>query len=58
MFLPELKSQQEHSSFHLAADRTLEVLAKQVREVMTRTVLIWSIGHGLASLWNDGVLDR
>src|SRR5258705_514923 len=25
--------------------------------VTTRTVLIWSIGHGLASLWNDGVLD-
>jgi hypothetical protein len=25
---------------------------------MTRTVLIWSIGHGLASLWNDGVLDH
>jgi hypothetical protein len=21
-------------------------------------VLIWSIGHGLASLWNDGVLDE
>jgi hypothetical protein len=21
-------------------------------------VLIWSIGHGLASLWNDGVLDH
>jgi AcrR family transcriptional regulator len=67
MFLPEIKSQQEHSSFHAAADRTLEVLAKQVRvaapqaspqEVMTRTVLIWSIGHGLASLWNDGVLDH
>ena len=67
MFLPEFKSQQEHPSFHLAADRTLEVLAKQVRqaapqasprEVMTRTVLIWSIGHGLASLWNDGVLDE
>jgi AcrR family transcriptional regulator len=67
MFLPEIKSQQEHPSFHAAADRTLEVLAKQVREgapqaapreVMTRTVLIWSIGHGLASLWNDGVLDR
>ena len=67
MFLPEIKSQQEHPSLHLAADRTLEVLAKQVRqaapqasprEVMTRTVLIWSIGHGLASLWNDGVLDH
>jgi AcrR family transcriptional regulator len=66
MFLPEIKSHQEHPSFHAAADRTLEVLAKQVREaapqaspreVMTRTVLIWSIGHGLASLWNDGVLD-
>jgi hypothetical protein len=28
------------------------------QEVMTRTVLIWSIGHGLASLWNDGVLDH
>jgi hypothetical protein len=25
---------------------------------MRRTVLIWSIGHGLASLWNDGVLDH
>jgi hypothetical protein len=21
-------------------------------------VLIWSTGHGLASLWNDGVLDH
>jgi AcrR family transcriptional regulator len=67
MFLPDIKSQKEHPSFHAAADRTLEVLAKQVREaapqaspreVMTRTVLIWSIGHGLASLWNDGVLDH
>ncbi len=67
MFLPEIKSHREHASFHAAADRTLEVLAKQVRaaapqasprEVMTRTVLIWSIGHGLASLWNDGVLDH
>jgi AcrR family transcriptional regulator len=66
MFLPDLKSQ-EHSSLHAAADRTLEVVANQVRmaapqasaqEVMTRTVLIWSIGHGLASLWNDGVLDE
>ena len=66
MFLPELKSHQEHLSFHEAADRTLEVLAKQVRlampqatpqQVMRRTVLIWSTGHGLASLWNDGVLD-
>jgi len=25
---------------------------------MLRTVLIWSTGHGLASLWNDGVLDH
>jgi AcrR family transcriptional regulator len=67
MFLPDIKSQEEHASFHAAADRTLEVLAQQVREaapqaspreVMTRTVLIWSIGHGLASLWNDGVLDH
>ena len=67
MFLPELKSHQEYRSFHAAADRTLEVLAKQVRlampqaspqEVMLRTVLIWSTGHGLASLWNDGVLDH
>ena len=67
MFLPEIKSHQEHPSFHAAADRTREVLAKQVREaapqatprqMMTRTVLIWSIGHGLASLWNDGVLDH
>jgi len=67
MFLPELKSHQEHRSFHAAADRTLEVLARQVQsampraspqEVMLRTVLIWSAGHGLASLWNDGVLDR
>ena len=67
MFLPEIKSHQEHPSFHVAAGRTLEVLAKQVREaapqaspreVKTRTVLIWSIGHGLASLWNDGVLDE
>jgi len=66
MFLPEIKSHLEHPSFHAAADRTLEVLAKQVREaapqaspteVMTRTVVIWSIGHGLAALWNDGVLD-
>jgi len=66
MFLPEIKSL-EHSSFHAAADRTLEVVAEQVRaaapqappqEVMTRTVLIWSIGHGLASLWNDGILDH
>ncbi len=66
MFLPEIKSA-EHSSLHAAADRTLEVVANQVRmaapqasaqEVMTRTVLIWSIGHGLASLWNDGVLDQ
>jgi AcrR family transcriptional regulator len=65
MFLPEIKSHQDHPSFHAAADRTLEVLANQVREaaphasareVMTRTVLIWSLGHGLASLWNDGVL--
>jgi len=67
MFLPEIKSRQDHPSFHAEADRTLEVLARQVREaapraspreVMTRTVLIWSIGHGLASLWNDGVLDH
>jgi AcrR family transcriptional regulator len=67
MFLPDIKSHRDHASFHAAADRTLEVLAKQVRaaapqasprEVMTRTVLIWSIGHGLASLWNDGVLDH
>jgi AcrR family transcriptional regulator len=67
MFLPEIKSQEEHASFHAAAERTLEVVAKQVRaaapqasaqEVMTRTVLIWSIGHGLASLWNDGVLGQ
>jgi AcrR family transcriptional regulator len=67
MFLPELKSQKEPSSFHTAADRTLQVVAKEVemaapqaspQEVMTRTVLIWSIGHGLASLWNDGVLDQ
>jgi AcrR family transcriptional regulator len=66
MFLPQLKSQEEHPSFHAAAERTLEVLAKQVRsampqgsdqEVMLRTMLIWSTGHGLASLWNDGVLD-
>jgi len=66
MFLPEIKSL-EHSSFHAAADRTLEVVARQVhavapqaspQEVMTRTVLIWSIGHGLASLWNDGILDQ
>jgi AcrR family transcriptional regulator len=66
MFLPDIKSHEEHASFHAAAERTLEVLAKQVRaaapqaspqEVMTRTALIWSIGHGLASLWNDGVLD-
>jgi hypothetical protein len=28
------------------------------QEVMARTVLIWSTGHGLASLWNDGVLDH
>lgn len=67
MFLPELKSHQDYRSFHAAADRTLEVLARQVRlampqaspqEVMLRTVLIWSTGHGLASLWNDGVLDH
>jgi AcrR family transcriptional regulator len=66
MFLPQIKSRQEHPSVHAASDRTLEVLAKQVREAapqtaareaMTRTVLIWSMGHGLASLWNDGVLD-
>ena len=65
MFLPEIKSRKEHPSVHEAADRTLEVLAQQVREAapqasareaMTRTVLIWSNCHGLASLWNDGVL--
>lgn len=66
MFLPEIKTSQEHPSLHAAADRTLQVLANQVRsatpraspqEVMVRTVLIWSAAHGLASLWNEGVLD-
>jgi AcrR family transcriptional regulator len=67
MFLPEIKSYQDDPSFRAAADATLEVLANQVRlaaphaspqEAMVRTVLIWSTGHGLASLWNDGVLDH
>jgi len=67
MFLPDVKLTDPLLGVHAAADATLErlVLAVQAADpnadretTLRRAVLAWATGHGIVTLWNDGLLDK
>ena len=67
MFLPEVKLTDASLGVHVAADAALARLVDVVRAakpradgatVIERAVIAWGAGHGLSSLWNDGLLEK
>ncbi|WP_394831002.1 TetR/AcrR family transcriptional regulator [Pendulispora rubella] len=67
MFLPEVKVTDPALGVHVAADAALARLVAAVHAaapkadadtVHRRAVIAWGAGHGIVSLWNDGVLEK
>ncbi|WP_394827416.1 TetR/AcrR family transcriptional regulator [Pendulispora albinea] len=67
MFLPEMKQTDPSLGMHAAADAALARLIAAVQAAgppaddetaCRRAVLAWATGHGIVSLWNDGLLDH
>ena len=69
MFRPELSQPEKHPDAHEAGDDAFQILADTVAEAVaagvlpadradTLAVAWWALGHGLASLWLDGHLEK
>ncbi len=66
MFLPEVKYAEGATTLHTAASGSFDRLVAAVQAVRPRStersarglaVIVWAAGHGLSSLWNDGLLE-
>ncbi|MEV3961862.1 WHG domain-containing protein [Nocardia sp. NPDC050193] len=69
MFRPELSQPEKHPDTRAAGEAAFGVLADAVAACVTAgelpperaeptTLTLWALGHGLASLWLDGQLDK
>ncbi|MFC6010175.1 TetR/AcrR family transcriptional regulator [Nocardia lasii] len=69
MFRPELSQPDKHPDAHVAGDAAFAVLGETVAECVAAgslppdraeilAIAWWGLGHGLASLWLDGQLDK
>ncbi|WP_328396525.1 TetR/AcrR family transcriptional regulator [Nocardia sp. NBC_00416] len=69
MFRPELSQPEKHPNTRIAGEAAFGVLADAVADCVAAgelsperaeptTVTLWALGHGLASLWLDGQLDK
>ncbi|MGY2023797.1 TetR/AcrR family transcriptional regulator [Nocardia gipuzkoensis] len=69
MFRPELSQPDKHPDAMAAGDAAFGVLAATIAECVragvlpadkadTLAVMFWGLGHGLASLWLDGQLEK
>ncbi|MGW4091609.1 TetR/AcrR family transcriptional regulator [Nocardia sp. NPDC004750] len=69
MFRPELSQPDKHPDTMAAGDAAFGVLADAITECVragalpadkadTLAVMFWGLGHGLASLWLDGQLEK
>ncbi|WP_280253278.1 TetR/AcrR family transcriptional regulator [Nocardia abscessus] len=69
MFRPELSQPDKHPDTMAAGDAAFGVLADTIAECVragvlpadeadTMAVMFWGLGHGLASLWLDGQLEK
>ncbi|MBF6220656.1 TetR/AcrR family transcriptional regulator [Nocardia abscessus] len=69
MFRPELSQPDKHPDAMAAGDAAFGVLADTIAECVragvlpadkadTLAVMFWGLGHGLASLWLDGQLEK
>ncbi|WP_330230847.1 TetR/AcrR family transcriptional regulator [Nocardia sp. NBC_00508] len=69
MFRPELSQPDKHPDAMAAGDAAFAVLADAIAECVragtlptdkadTLAVMFWGLGHGLASLWLDGQLEK
>ncbi|WP_394841693.1 WHG domain-containing protein [Pendulispora brunnea] len=67
MFLPEVKATDPALGVHVAADASLARLIMAIQSatpkadpgtVHRRAVIAWGAGHGIVSLWNDGLLEK
>ena len=69
MFRPELSEPDRHPELVAAGDATLHILGEVIGEAVRAGLIapgdadvigvaFWSLGHGIASLWLDGKLDK
>ncbi|MGI5217896.1 TetR/AcrR family transcriptional regulator [Nocardia sp. CA-290969] len=69
MFRPELSQPEKHPDARAAGEAAFGVLAEAVGDCVaagelspdraeTTVLTVWALGHGLASLWLDGHLDK
>jgi len=67
MFLPEVKLTDPSLGVHVAADASLARLVQAIHAVTPkvdpdtlrrRAVIAWGAGHGIVTLWNDGLLEK
>lgn len=69
MFRPELSQPEKHPDAQAAGEAAFGVLAAAVGDCVaagelpaeraeTTALTVWALGHGLASLWLDGHLDK
>lgn len=69
MFRPELSQPEKHPDTRVAGEAAFGVLTDAVADCVTAgdleaeraetvAVTVWALGHGMASLWLDGQLDK
>lgn len=69
MFRPELSQPEKHPETRVAGEAAFGVLTDAVADCVaagdleaerteTVSVTVWALGHGMASLWLDGQLDK